>query len=285
MTPDSSSIDRKPILVLTANGKTGKRVADRLEARGYPVRRASRRGETRFDWNDASTWADALRGVQAAYVVYTPDLAVPEAPPAIKQFTQLAVELGVRRLVVLSGRGEVEAERCEQIVMDSGAEWTIVRASWFNQNFSEGAFTDMVRAGVVALPARDVPEPFVDVDDIADVAVASLTEPGHAGELYEVTGPRLLTLSQAVEAVAQAAGREVVFQRITTEQFTDALTQEGLPTSYIELLNYLMTEVLDGRNANLTDGVQRALGRAPRDFKDYASQVAATGVWGEAVHA
>jgi len=268
-----------PTLVLTASGKTGRRVADRLVARGVPIRRGSRSGEIPFEWNDPTTWEPALAGVQAAYVVYTPDLAVPAAPPAIRDFTQLAVRSGVKKLVLLSGRGEEEAQRCERIVQDSGADWTIVRASWFSQNFSEGAFLDLVGGGEVALPAGSVTEPFIDADDIADVAVAALTENGHAGQVYEVTGPRLLTFAEAVAEIAEAAGRPIRYVQIPQDAFVAGLTQAGLPADYIELLKYLFTTVLDGRNEHLTDGVQRALGRAPRDFREYARDVATTGVW------
>jgi uncharacterized protein YbjT (DUF2867 family) len=266
-------------LVLTASGKTGRRVADRLEARGVPIRRGSRSGEVPFEWNDRTTWEPALAGVQAAYVVYTPDLAVPAAPPAIRDFTELAVRSGVKKLVLLSGRGEEEAQRCERIVQDSGVDSTIVRASWFCQNFSEGAFLDLVVGGEVALPAGSVKEPFIDADDIADVAVAALTESGHAGQVYEVTGPRLLTFVEAVADIADAAGRPIRYVQIPMEAFVDGLTQAGVPADYVELLKYLFTTVLDGRNEKLTDGVQRALGRAPRDFREYAKSVAATGVW------
>ncbi|MEM8712929.1 MAG: NmrA family transcriptional regulator [Planctomycetota bacterium] len=180
-----------PILVIAGTGKTGRRVADRLEAMGRPVRRGSRSSGTPFDWNERATWRPALEGVQAAYVVYSPDLAVPEAPEAISAFTGLARELGVQRLVLLSGRGEEEAQRCEGIVQQSGLEWTVVRASWFAQNFNEGAFLDLVLSGEVTLPADEVREPFIDIDDIADTVVAALTSDDHVGEVYEVTGPRL----------------------------------------------------------------------------------------------
>lgn len=281
---------RGPILVIAARGKTGRRVADRLEARGLPVRRASRSGggqpgSARFDWDDRSTWRSALEGADAAYVVYSPDLAVPAAPDALTAFTALARELGLRRLVLLSGRGEQEAQRCEAIVADAGLEWTVVRASWFAQNFDEGAFAEMVRAGEVALPVDTVREPFIDVDDIADVAVAALTEEGHDGRVHEVTGPRLMTFAEAVAEIAQAAGRDVRFVTIPARAFREGLEQAGLPADQIELLGYLFTEVLDGRNASLADGVQRALGRPPRDFADYARSVAATGAWDPAPQA
>ena len=270
-----------PTLVIAATGKTGRRVADRLEAQGRPVRRASRSGATPFDWDDRSTWGPALEGVGAAYVVYSPDLAVPAAPDALTAFTRLAKEKGVRRLVLLSGRGEEEAQRCERIVQDSGLEWTIVRASWFAQNFDEGAFRELVLAGQVALPAGDVREPFIDVDDIADVAAAALTEDAHSGEVYEVTGPRSMTFADAVAEIASATGRDVTYVTIPTEAFRAGLADAGMPREQVELLDYLFTTVLDGRNAQVTDGVQRALGRPARDFRDYARAAAASGAWSQ----
>jgi uncharacterized protein YbjT (DUF2867 family) len=268
-----------PILVLASRGKTGRRVADRLEALGHEVRRASRSGATRFDWDDRSTWRPALDGAGAAYVVYTPDLAVPAAPAAITAFTALARELGVRRLVLLSGRGEEEALRCERIVQESAREATIVRASWFAQNFDEGPFRELVRSGEVTLPAGDVAEPFVDVEDIADVAVAALTEEGHAGEVYEVTGPEALTFEEAVAAIAAETGSALRYRRITPEAFGAGLAQGGMPPAEVELLHYLFTTVLDGRNSRPTDGVQRALGRPPRSFRTYARAAAARAAW------
>ncbi|MCH8282344.1 MAG: NAD(P)H-binding protein [Chloroflexi bacterium] len=269
----------KATLVLGGTGKTGRRVAKRLRARGLPVRIGSRSAEPRFDWNDAATWASVLQGVGAVYITYQPDLAVPGAVEAVWSFTKAALEAGVRRMVLLSGRGEEEAQRAEQALQDTDADWTIVRATWFAQNFSEGFLLDAVLAGVVALPAGDVGEPFVDVDDIADVAVAALTEDGHVGQLYEVTGPRLLTLAQAVEEIARAAGREIRYVPVSMKQFTSLLTEQDVPADLVWLLTYLLTEVLDGRNAHLTDGIQRALGREPRDFSDYARDAAASGVW------
>jgi uncharacterized protein YbjT (DUF2867 family) len=271
-----------PTLVTAATGKTGRRVADRLEAQGLPVRRASRSSSTPFDWDDRSTWAPALEGVGAVYVVYTPDLAVPAAPAAITAFTELAREQGVRRLVLLSGRGEEEAQRCERIVQSSGLEWTVVRASWFAQNFDEGAFHELVLSGEVALPAGDVLEPFIDLDDVADVAFAALTEDGHTGEVYEVTGPRLMTFADAVAEIAAASGRDIRFATIPRDAFQQGLEQAGLPEEQIELLDYLFTTLLDGRNAQLTDGVQRALGRPAGDFREYARAAAASGAWGAA---
>lgn len=268
-----------PTLVLAATGKTGRRVADRLEAEGRAVRRASRSGIVRFDWNDRSTWDAALDGVAAVYVVYSPDLAVPEAPGAIEAFTELAKAKGVRRLVLLSGRGEAEAQYCEGIVRSSGVEWTIVRASWFAQNFDEGAFREFVLAGELALPAGDVLEPFIDIEDIADIAAAALSTDEHVGQVYEVTGPRLMTFAEAVAEIAAATGREVRYVTISVEAFRAGLAEAGMPAAGIDLLDYLFTTVLDGRNAHRTNDVERALGRPARDFAAYAAKAAASGAW------
>lgn len=266
-------------LVMGGTGKTGRRVAERLAARNLPVRIGSRSGESPFDWENPATWAAALRNIHAVYVTYYPDLAVPGAADAIRSFTRLAVNSGVRRLVLLSGRGEQEAQRGEQIVRESGVEWTLVRASWFAQNFSEGHFLEPVLAGEVALPAGNVGEPFVDAGDIADVAVAALTDDRHAGQLYEVTGPRLLTFAEATAEIGRAARRAIRYVEVSSEEYAAALTSAQVPPEFVSLITYIFTEVMDGRNASVADGVARALGRPPRDFADYARDAAATGVW------
>ena len=269
----------KPTLVLGGTGKTGRRVVDRLAARGLPVRIGSRSGEPPFDWDDRATWAPALQGVESVYISYYPDIAVPGAVETVGSFAELAVATGVPRLVLLSGRGEREAELAEQAVLESGSDPTILRSTWFNQNFSESYFLDYLLEGEVALPAGDIGEPFVDADDIADVAVAALTDDRHIGQLYELTGPRLLSFAEAVAEIADATGREIRYAPISLEMFESELTALGIPADVVDQLTYLFGEVLDGRNAHLADGVQRALGRQPRDFRDYARDAAATGIW------
>jgi uncharacterized protein YbjT (DUF2867 family) len=266
-------------LVIGGTGKTGRRVAERLRTLQWPVRIGSRSGDPGFDWKDPGTWPAALIGVSAVYIAFAPDLAVPRATEAIRAFTKLAVESGVQRLVLLSGRGEQEAQACERIVQEAGIPWTVVRASWFSQNFSEGSFLGMVKEGTITLPAGDTPEPFIDADDIADVAVAALIEDGHDGEIYEVTGPRLMTFADVAKEISQATGREIRFLHIPQESFKQAISESGAPEEYVWLLQYLFETVLDGRNAFLCDGVQRALGRAPKDFGDFARQVAEDRIW------
>ena len=271
--------ERKPTLVLGGTGKTGRRVVDRLRARRLPVRVGSRTGEPPFDWEDRATWAPALDGVGSVYLTYYPDLAVPGAVETAGSFAELAVRSGVRRLALLSGRGEPEAERAERAVRDSGAELTILRSTWFMQNFSEDYMLEHVLSGAIRLPAGDVPTPFLDADDIAEVAVAALTDERHVGQLYELTGPRSLTFAEAAAEIGKAAGREVRYVPVSLEEHAAEAERQGVAPEVVELLTYLFREVIDGRNAGTTDGVRRALGRDPRDFGDYARTTAASGIW------
>ena len=185
-----------PILVIGATGKTGSRVASKLQALGHAVRLGSRNAPIPFDWEAPETWAAALSGVRAAYVTYFPDLAFPGAVDKLDALCRTARAAGVEHLVLLSGRGEHHARLGEEVVRNSGPDFTIVRAAWFAQNFSEGYLREPVLAGVLPMPGGDVVEPIIDVDDIADVVVAALTEGGHEGELYEVTGPRLMSFAE-----------------------------------------------------------------------------------------
>jgi len=266
-------------LVVGSTGKTGRRVASRLEDLGVPVRHGSRRAAIPFDWEAPGTWAPALQDVRAAYVTFVPDLSVPGAPEAIARFADLAREAGVQRLVLLSGRGESEARRCEQIVAASGLEWAVVRAAWFMENFSESFLHGMMLGGTVALPTGGMQEPFVSADDIADVAVAALTGQADADRVYDVTGPRLMTFAEAVTEVADAAGLSTQYVEIPHDVFLAGLSEHGIPEDYVDLLDYLFRETLDGRNASLTTDVQEALGREPQDLREFARDAAARGAW------
>jgi uncharacterized protein YbjT (DUF2867 family) len=275
---NTNANNEKTILVLGATGKTGSRIFNKLSEMGWPVRSGSRSANPGFDWQDKNTWKPALQNIHTVYVCFHPDLAVPGTVDIIRSFTETAVSQGVKKLVLLSGRGEPEAQECEKIVMSSNADWVIVRASWFAQNFSEGYLIEPILAGHVALPAGNIGEPFIDVDDIADVAVAALTDDKHNGQLYEVTGPRLLTFKDAIGEIADATGRSIQYQQMTVKEYAAAI--DGLvPEEFVDFLGYLFTEVLDGRNESLSDGVQRALGRKPADFSEYVKKTAATGVW------
>lgn len=271
---------QETILILGATGKTGRRITQRLQAADVPVRLGSRGADPAFDWEDRSTWEAVLEGIHAVYISFQPDLAVPGAVETVQAFTDQAVKSGARKLVLLSGRGEVEAEQAERVVQNSGVDWTILRASWFFQNFSEAHFLEPILQGELALPVGNIAEPFVDVEDIAEIAVEALTKPGHSGQLYELTGPRALTFAEATAEIAHASKRDVGFVAVPPDAYRQALEQAQLPADLIDLVLYLFTTVLDGRNTPATDGVQRALGRPARDFSDYVRRTVATGVWG-----
>ncbi|GAB3652342.1 Rossmann-fold NAD(P)-binding domain-containing protein [Glycomyces tarimensis] len=274
------------ILVTGATGKVGRRLTRKLRADGHDVRPVSRGTEIRFDWHDASTWAAALDGVAAVYLV------PPDEPFPAGEFAAAAVEAGVRRLVAQSGRrihvlteaAGVEAEaigmHAAQIaVQGSGVEWTVLQANNFNQNFSEGDYLEPLLAGELALPLEDAVEPFIDVDDIAAVAAAVLTEDGHHGQVYELSGPESLTYPQALETIAKASGRPVAFRSESPEEYAASLRAAGLPESLIGFLDAMFRVMREGRIGDVADGVATVLGREPVAFADWAAQAAETGAW------
>jgi uncharacterized protein YbjT (DUF2867 family) len=271
-------MSESPILIIGGAGKTGARVNALLRASGVATRPVSRSTSVPFDWTRPETWPAAFAGASMAYVTYHPDIAVEGAADAIAEVSRLARENGLERVVLLSGRGEPGAQRAEAALQQSGVPWTVVRASWFDQNFSEGYLLEGVLGGEIALPAGAIPEPFIDADDIAEVVVAALTDRRHAGKLYEVTGPRALTFAQAVAEIAAATGRPVHYRKIGSDEFADGM-RPHVPEEYIALLLELFSVVLDGRNSDVAHGVEQALGRPARDFSDYARRTAATGAW------
>jgi uncharacterized protein YbjT (DUF2867 family) len=272
-------MEEKKNLVLGGKGKTGSRVAERLTKLGKTIRIGSRSEKPSFNWENKETWVGALEGMDTVYITFQPDLAVPGALKAIEAFTSQAVKAGIQKMVLLSGKGEKEAELCEQVVKNSGVDWTIVRASWFNQNFSESFFLDPILAGHVALPRAEALVPYVDVDDIADVVVESLLDNKHVGQTYELTGPRQLTFKQVTEEISKVTGRDIRFESITMDKYTKMLKEYQVPEDVIWLINYLFTEVLVDRNSGVTNDIEKVLGRKAKDFAEYARETAATGIW------
>jgi len=268
-----------PILIIGKNGKTGSRVNQRLQALGYATRPVSRSTRPAFDWENPATWRSAIEGTDTAYVTYQPDLAVPGAESTIKAFVRVAAEAGLKHIVLLSGRGEKGAERAEEILKASGLAWNIVRASWFCQNFSESFMLEGILAGELVLPAGDTVEPFIDADDIADVAVAALTEPRHRNKLFEVTGPCAMTFAQCTQEMSDALGQPLKFTTVPIDAYIEALQEQGVPEDLQWLLRELFTVVFDGRNSNVMPGVEEALGRPATDFKTWVQKTLESGVW------
>ncbi|MGW6644999.1 NmrA family transcriptional regulator [Streptomyces iakyrus] len=269
----------RTVVVTGATGRTGSRVARAAEAAGLTVRAASR--ATGFDWWDASTWADTLRGADAAYVAHPSDVGAPGAAEVVGALAREAVGLGVRRLVLLSARGEDQALPTEEALRAPGAAWTVVRAAWFAQNFSEGPLVAELREhGELVFPAGEVREPFLDVRDIADVVVRVLTSGDrYAERILTLSGARLLTFGEAVAEIAAATGRPLTYRAVSTRDYGEALAGFGVPPEEVAGMTEIFRTLLDGRNAHLSDGVREVLGRAPRTFGDFVREEAAAGTW------
>ena len=272
------------ILVIGGTGKTGRRVVEGLNELGHEVRIGSRSSSHEFNWEDPDSYAPALRGMDRAYIVYYPDLAVPGAKEAIEKLTEAALKEGLEKVVLLSGKGEKEAEACEEIVANSGLNYTLVRASWFNQNFSEGAFLDFILARHVALPMPEAEIPFVDADDIAEVVTKVLVDDSYNSQTITVTGPRKMTFKEVVDTMASDIGKKIQYQPITIGEFKEGLKAAGLPDSYVWLFGYLFQEVLGNpENQEVSDDVERVLGRKATDFRDYVEKTRATGIWNQSM--
>ncbi|SNR77451.1 SDR family oxidoreductase [Dokdonia pacifica] len=268
------------ILVIGGTGKTGRRIVQQLQELGHHVRVGSRSNQPSFDWHQPEGWAEALEGMDKVYITYQPDLAVPGALAAIEQLVKEAKRAQIKKLVLLSGKGEREAELCEQVVIHSGIAYTIVRASWFNQNFSESFLLDPILEGVVALPQAAAQIPFVDVQDIAAVAVEALLDEKHNGHIYQLTGPRTLTFNDAINEIAKASNRTITFIPVSVPEYGEGMRKANLPEDFIWLIEYLFTEVLGNpNNSEVTEDIQKILGRKAIDFSDYVQRTAATGIW------
>lgn len=278
MTVSNEMTDAK-ILIVGANGKTGSRVEARLQALGIATLGVSRSTNPKFDWAEASTWPAVLEGVKAAYLTYHPDLSVQEAEEHIREFCNIARVAGLEHVVLLSGRGEEGATRAERVLRESGLDWNIVQSSWFAQNFSENFLLDGILAGELVVPAGTAPEPFIDIDDIADTVVATFMEPGLHNHLFEVTGPRAMTFAECVNEISAAAGFPVRLVEVPLDDYIQALRDQDVPEYLVELLRELFTDLFDGRNACTAGGVREALGRPATDFAEYARKTAASSAW------
>lgn len=268
-----------PIVIIGKNAKTGLRVNKLLLDLQIKTRAVSRSTPIKFDWADPSSWSNALKGAKSAYVTYQPDLAVPNAESDIRAFVEVAKAEGIEHLVLLSGRGEAGAEKAEQIVINSGLQWNIVRASWFAQNFSESFMAEGVLNGELILPAGNTPEPFIDADDIAAVVVATLVDPNKRNQLYEVTGPELMTFQDCIDEIAKQLGREIKLTTLSINDYLAILKSQNVPEDYLWLLHELFTVVFDGRNSNITHGVEEATGLKPTKFADYVTKTIESGYW------
>lgn len=275
----------RTVLVLGATGKTGRRLTRRLADQGRTVRAASRASaEARFDWFSPDTFAPAVAGANAVYLV--PPAFVEDPTPVVGPFLSVAADAGVSQVVLLSSLGAAfpgEPEdsgrlRLERQVRDSGLDWTILRPSGFFQNFSEGFLLQgILQAGMIVSAAGSGAAALVDAEDIAAVAAAALSEPGHAGRTYAVTGPEALTFDRCAETISQASGRPVRHKAVTPEAFAGVLAGAGLPDDYVAMVLRDQAAIAAGDAAQLSGDVLRCTGRPPRSFESFTQ--AAVGAW------
>ena len=267
------------ILVIGSAGKTGSRVFSRLQNNNLDVRPASRTSKMPFDWYDDTSWVNALEEISKVYITFQPDLAMPSSEAIIFNFAKTAKRAGVEKLVLLSGRGEAEAIACENVIRNSGMAWSIVRASFFMQNFSEGFWADGIASKEFVIPQVKVKEPFVDVDDIADVVVEALMDSKHDGKIYELTGPELLSFDEAISKLSLALKSRIQLIQVSMEEYANILKEQQVPGDLIWLITYLFTVVLDGRNESVKNDIELVLNRKPSSFDNYIQKSIKAGVW------
>ena len=267
-------------LIIGGTGKTGRKVVQSLNNLNQDVRVGSRSADIPFDWDRPETFGPALEGIDKMYITYQPDLAVPGAFDAVSLLLEIAKEKGVSKAVLLSGKGEVEAERCEDALINSGLEYTIVRANWFSQNFSENFLLEPVLQGVVALPMETMKVPYVDTGDIADVVVEALLHEEHNGNIYQLTGDETFTFPEVCELISEATARDIKFIPVSLQQYVEVMKSMELPEIYVWLIEYLFSHVLTNpENEVITNDIEKVLKRRPRSFRNFVSETAAAGIW------
>lgn len=273
-------------LVLGPNGMIGRRLAPMLESLGVAVRKASRgaTGASHFDWHDKATYRPALEGNTSVYLVVADPGAAPDA--TVLPFLDEARRAGVRKIVAVSSLGVTFSgepdnsprRRLEQLIAESGMDWTILRPGGFNQNFSESfLLPGILQAGMVATATGNGPVAFVDAEDIAAVAAIALTESGHDGQYYSLTGPEALSFAQATAVIAEAAGRPIAYQALSEAQFAGMLAGANVPPDAMAIVVRDQLAIGNGEEAVISSTVPELTGRKAQSFGDFAKAAAA--VW------
>jgi uncharacterized protein YbjT (DUF2867 family) len=270
------------VLVLGGTGKTARRLVPLLRERGVRARPASRHpqgdGAVRFDWDDRATWDPALEGADRVYLV--PPALDPAPDRQMIPFLERAAAAGVRRAVLLSALGveqgpEVGQRAVELALPGSIPDSVILRPTWFMENLSEGLFAPpIVAADTIALPGGEAPYALVAAGDIAAVAAAALTEDGHAGAAYPITGPEALTHAEVAEQVGAARGRPVRYVDADPDDFRAQLEAGGVHPGYVALLTRLFEAGRAGAASAVHGTVERVTGRPATSFAEFAKEAA-----------
>lgn len=273
------------VFVSGATGQVGSEVVKALVARGADVRAGSRQGTqvpgarpAVYDFEQPDTYESALNSVSRAFLL-VPAQSIARANELAPAFVEAAGAAGVQRLVCMTGMlsdaPDAPLKGTERAVMDSGIAYTLLRPNWFNQNFAPGYYLPMIREmGGVFLPAADGRVSFVDTRDIGAVAAAALTENGHAGVEYTLTGPEALDHTEACAILSDASGREIRYTPISEDDYRGALAGEGMPDEAIQGMLDLYRLIRDGLCTEVSGDISSVLGRPPISFADYARDYA-----------
>jgi uncharacterized protein YbjT (DUF2867 family) len=273
---------RATILVTGATGTVGREVVRLLRAHGDPVRAAVTAPETartergagvevvRFERPE--TYAPALAGVRALFLMRPP--AMVDARQGINPFSDAAVAAGVERVVFLSLLGAdrnplVPHAAIERHLRRTGAGWTFLRPSYFMQNLSGVHRDDIRRRNEIVVPAGRGRTSFIDVRDIAAVAVRTRTEPGHTGQAYPLTGGEALTYFQVARILSLALGRRIRYTRPSLAGYVRHMLRDGHPLGFALVTAAIYTVARLGLAATVTDDVRRLLGRPPTTMQQF----------------
>jgi ergot alkaloid biosynthesis protein len=272
------------ILVTGGTGKTGRRLVSELRGKGVECRVASRgatvaEGERPFDWTLPESWDGALEGVSTAYLV-APS-AVGEPAPVMIDFLRRAQKRGVSRFVLLSAAplpaGGPAMGQVHLWLKENAAEWTVLRPSWFMQNFSEGQHLASIQDedGIYSA-TEDGRVPFVSADDIATAAMAVLTSEDPFNSDFILTGDRPLSYDEVAERIGMAVGRRISHRRLSSDELAARYRLLGLPPVYAEKLAAMDRAIAEGAEDRTTDSVKFLLGRPPISFDDFVEASAAS---------
>jgi uncharacterized protein YbjT (DUF2867 family) len=276
------------ILITGATGTTGREVVAELRRLGARQVRALVRDRARADFiREAGfetvagdfarpeTLGAALEGVGRALLLTPP---TPDTVSHHHDFIIAAAAAGVRHVVKLSAFGaDADAPegfgrwhgRSENLLKTSGLKWTILRPNFFMQNLL-GQARQIAATGNIHQPLGDARASFIDARDIAAVAARALTEDGHEGQTYTLTGPEALSYEEVAAKLSEATGRRITYVPVTPEQFRDGALAAGLPGWLVSALERLNELFASGQAAEVTDAVRRVGRTEPTTFGQFA---------------
>ncbi len=275
------------VLVIGATGNLGSEVTRQLIAKGLKVRVGVRKPEqynvhssqvdaVRFDFDDATSYASALESIEKLFLIALP--LDPDAPLVLAPVIQAAKQAGVKQIVFNSALGvdqneEAPLRKVERLLEASDLAHTILRPNFFMDNFTSGFIAPMIQdADGIFVPAEEAKTSFIAITDLAAVAVAALTEQGHSGKAYNLTGPEGLNHIVVSATISRASGRQITYQSISENDMRQGALDNGLPEPNVDYLSVLYQATRAGYLAATTNDVEQVLGRQPLKFDDFAQR-------------